>query len=75
MLTLCHKPGSCSLAAHIVLEESGEPYADRPVDLAAGEQRTDGFLKINQPGCWVVAQSHTLRTTPAMAAGMTKHRL
>jgi glutathione S-transferase len=50
MLTLYYKPGSCSLAAHIVLEESGEPYALRPVDLGAGEQRTEAFLKINPRG-------------------------
>jgi glutathione S-transferase len=50
MLTLYHKPGSCSLASHIVLEESGEPYALQPVDLAAGEQRTEAFLKINPQG-------------------------
>jgi glutathione S-transferase len=50
MLTLYHKPGSCSLAAHIVLEECGEPYALRPVDLAAGEQRTEAFLRINPQG-------------------------
>jgi glutathione S-transferase len=50
MLTLHYKPGSCSLAAHIVLEEIGEPYALRPVDLAAGEQRTEAFLKINPQG-------------------------
>jgi glutathione S-transferase len=50
MLTLYHKPGSCSLASHIVLEESGEPYALQPVDLAAGDQRTEAFLKINPQG-------------------------
>jgi glutathione S-transferase len=50
MLTLYYKPGSCSFAAHIVLEESGEPYVLRPVDLAGGEQRTEAFLKINPQG-------------------------
>jgi glutathione S-transferase len=50
MLTLYHKPGSCSLASHIVLEESGEPYALQPVDLAAGDQCTEAFLKINPQG-------------------------
>ena len=50
MLTLYYKLGSCPLAAHIVLEEIGEPYALRPVDLAAGEQRTEAFLKVNPQG-------------------------
>src|SRR5262245_10172172 len=50
MLTLYFAPGACSMAAHIVLEESGEKYTPRPVDLANGEQRTDAYLKINPQG-------------------------
>ena len=40
MLTLYYGPGACSMASHIVLEESGETYEPRKVDLAGGEQRT-----------------------------------
>ena len=50
MLTLYYAPGACSMAAHIVLEESGEKYQPQPVDLAKGEQRTEGYLKINPQG-------------------------
>jgi len=50
MLTLYFTPGACSMAAHIVLEESGEPYEPRPVDLAKGEQRSEAYLKINPQG-------------------------
>ena len=50
MLTLYYAPGTCSMAAHIVLEESGEPYEVRTVDLAKGEQRTEAYLKINPQG-------------------------
>jgi len=50
MLTLYFAPGACSMAAHIVLEESGEPYEPKPVDLAKGEQRTDAYLKIHPLG-------------------------
>jgi glutathione S-transferase len=50
MLTLYFAPGACSMAAHIVLEESGEKYQAQPVDLAGGEQRTDAYLKINPQG-------------------------
>jgi glutathione S-transferase len=50
MLTLYYAPGACSMAAHIVLEESGEPYEPRRVDLANGEQRTEAYLKINPQG-------------------------
>jgi glutathione S-transferase len=50
MLTLYYTPGACSMAAHIVLEESGEKYDGKRVDLANGEQRTEAYLKINPQG-------------------------
>jgi glutathione S-transferase len=50
MLTLYYAPGACSMAAHIVLEESGEGYTPQQVDLAKGEQRTENYLKINPLG-------------------------
>ena len=50
MLTLYFAPGACSMAAHVVLEESGEKYEPRKVDLAGGEQRTEAYLKINPQG-------------------------
>jgi glutathione S-transferase len=50
MLTLYYAPGACSMAAHIVLEEGGEKYEAKRVDLAGGEQRTDAYLKINPQG-------------------------
>jgi glutathione S-transferase len=50
MLTLCYCPGACSMASHIVLEESGEKYSARRVDLAKGEQRSAEYLKINPHG-------------------------
>src|SRR5262252_2934254 len=50
MLTLYYAPGACSMAAHIVLEESGEKYQPQQVDLAKGEQRTEAYLKIHPQG-------------------------
>ena len=50
MLGLYYAPGACSMAAHIVLEESGEPYEPIRVDLAKGEQRSETYLKINPQG-------------------------
>ena len=50
MLTLYYAPGACSMAAHIVLEESGDKYEPRQVDLANGEQRTEAYLKLNPMG-------------------------
>jgi glutathione S-transferase len=38
------------MASHIVLEESGEKYEPRKVDLAGGEQRTPEYQKINPHG-------------------------
>jgi glutathione S-transferase len=38
------------MASHIVLEESGEKYEAKKVDLAGGEQRTEAYLKINPLG-------------------------
>src|SRR5271170_8324692 len=50
MMALYCTPGACSMAAHIVLEESGEDYEAKKVDLAGGEQRTETYLKINPLG-------------------------
>jgi glutathione S-transferase len=50
VLTLYYAPGACSLAAHIALEESGEKYEARKVDLSKGEQRTPEYLKIHPLG-------------------------
>jgi glutathione S-transferase len=50
MLTLYYAPGACSMAAHIVLEESGETYTPQRVDLANGEQKTEAYLKIHPLG-------------------------
>lgn len=50
MLTLFYAPGACSFAAHIVLEEGGEKYEAKRVDLAKGEQRTEAYLKIHPLG-------------------------
>jgi glutathione S-transferase len=50
MLTLFYTPGACSLAPHIVLEESSEKYEKHAVDMAKGEQRSEAYLKINPQG-------------------------
>jgi glutathione S-transferase len=50
MLTLFYAPGACSMAAHIVLEESGETYEPRKMDLTKGEQKTPDYMKIHPMG-------------------------
>lgn len=46
-LTLYYSPGACSMAAHILLEETGAPYEAVKVDLAKGENLTPEFTAIN----------------------------
>jgi glutathione S-transferase len=50
MLTLFYAPGACSMAAHIVLEESGEKYDKKRMDLSKGEQKTPEYMKIHPLG-------------------------
>jgi glutathione S-transferase len=50
MLALYYGPGACSMASHIVLEESGEKYEPLRMDLSKGEQRTPDYLKKNPLG-------------------------
>ena len=50
MLTLFYAPGACSMASHIVLEESGEKYQPQRMDLSKGEQRTPEYMKIHPLG-------------------------
>lgn len=50
MLTLFYAPAACSMAAHIVLEESGEKYEAKRMDLSKGEQKTAEYLKIHPLG-------------------------
>jgi glutathione S-transferase len=50
MLTLYFSPGACSMAAHIVLQESGEEYQSQRVNFADAEQRSEAYLKINPQG-------------------------
>ena len=50
MLTLFYAPGACSMAAHIALEESGEKYESKRLDLSKGEQRAADYMKIHPLG-------------------------
>lgn len=50
MLTLYYAPGACSMAAHVILEESGEKYQPQKMDLSKGEQKTPEYMKIHPMG-------------------------
>ena len=73
MLTLYYTPGACSMAAHIVLEESGEDYQAKKVDLAGGEQRTEDYLKINPLGIGTV-QAEEQRRPHGVENELDRHR-
>ena len=47
---LYFSPGSASLCVHWLLIEIGRPHELRRVDLAAGEQRSADYLKLNPAG-------------------------
>jgi GST-like protein len=50
MIELYFAPTANGLRAAVALEETGLPYRTHKVDLAKGEQRTPGFLKLNPAG-------------------------
>lgn len=49
-IKLYYGPGACSLASHIVLEETGLPYEAQKMNLAEGDQRKPEYLKLNPRG-------------------------
>ena len=49
-LRLFYSNGACSLAPHIVLEDTGIPFEPVRVDMASGQQRSPEFLRINPKG-------------------------
>lgn len=48
--TLFYAPGAASLAVHWMLIELGASFAAERVDLDAGEQRSEAYLKLNPQG-------------------------
>jgi glutathione S-transferase len=70
MLTLYYAPHTCSLATHIVLEETGAAYATARIDFSKAEQQSPEYLKINPKGRVpaLVTDRGILTETPAMLA-------
>jgi glutathione S-transferase len=50
VLKLFYAPGTCSLAAHIALEETGTAYEARRVDFSTAEQTKPDYLAVNPKG-------------------------
>ncbi len=49
-MKLYYGPGACSLGCHIALEEAGLPFELVRIDLAAEQNRTPDYLRINPLG-------------------------
>lgn len=49
-LSFYYSPGACSLASHILLHETGEPFTPHRVTLAKGEHLLPDYLAINPRG-------------------------
>src|SRR3712207_6330167 len=50
MLTLFYAPGSSSMASHIALEEAGARFEPHLVDEAAGEHKSESYLRFSPRG-------------------------
>jgi len=50
MLTLFYWPGTCALASHIALEETGTAYELKRIDFRKSEQQSPDYLAINPKG-------------------------
>ena len=65
VMKLYYAPGACSLAPHIVLEETGDRFELSRVDLAANQQSGVEFLRVNPKarvpalvdGDWVLTEA------------------
>jgi glutathione S-transferase len=70
MLKLYYTPGTCALASHIALEESGAPYVVERIDFKTNQQSSADYLKINPKGRVpaLVTDQGVLTETPAVLA-------
>lgn len=49
-MKLFYAPGSCAIASHIALEESGATYTTQRLDFRKNEQRSPDYLAVNPKG-------------------------
>jgi glutathione S-transferase len=50
VIKLYYSPGACSMASHIALEETGQPYEPKETSLATEAHKSPEYLKINPRG-------------------------
>ena len=69
-MILYYAPGSCAVASHIALEESGAVYDTRQLDFRQQEQRSPAYLAINPKGRVpaLVTDRGVITETPAILA-------
>jgi glutathione S-transferase len=69
-MILYYAPGSCAIASHIALEESGLPYDTHRLDFRRNEQRSAEYLAINPKGRVpaLVTDRGIITETPAILA-------
>jgi len=70
MLKLYFTPGTCALASHIALAESGADYTVERIDFKTNQQNSPDYLAINPKGRVpsLVTERGVLTETPAMLA-------
>jgi len=68
VLKLFYTPGTCSLASHIALEETGVDYTAVPIDFSKAEQTKPDYLAVNPKGRVpaLVTDRGTITETPAI---------
>ena len=70
MLKLYYSPGACSLAPHILLEETGVPYRLELVSIAEGKTQSPEYLGVNPKGrvpALLTAEGELLTEVPAVS--------
>jgi glutathione S-transferase len=70
MLKLYYAPGTCALASHIALQETGADYTAERIDFKINQQNSAEYLAINPKGRVpsLVTDRGILTETPAMLA-------
>ena len=70
MLKLYYAPGTCAMASHIALQESGAAYTTERLDFKTNQQNSPEYLAINPKGRLpaLVTDRGILTETPAMLA-------
>jgi len=68
MLKLFYATGTCALASHIALEESGAQYETVKLNFSQGDQRKPEYLKVNPKGRVpaLITDKGILTETPAI---------